>query len=102
MISIDWQQVIGAVILAASALGGIAYAGRAAWTKFRTAKPATPADSSERSADEPAPPGAVEWVADICDAMGNAPDSTKLGALLAGSTRDHARALRISELEAKP
>ena len=99
MISIDWQQIIGAVLFGASAIGGIVYGGKVAWTKFRTAKPAEP---SERLADEPAPPGAVEWVADICDAMGNAPDSTKLGALLAGSTRDHARALRISELEAKP
>jgi len=99
MISIDWPQVIGAILISLSGLGGLAWGGKVAWTKFRTAKPLDP---SERLADEPAPPGAVAWVADICDAMGNAPDSTKLGALLAGSTRDHARALRITELEAKP
>ena len=99
MISIDWQQLIAYLLLGGSALGGIAYGGKIAWSKFRTAKPASP---SERSADEPAPPGAVEWVADICEAMGDASAESKLAALTVGSTRDNARALRIHELEAKP
>jgi hypothetical protein len=99
MISIDWQQLIAYLLLGGSTLGGIAYGGRAAWNKFRTAPPAA---SSERSADEPAPPGAIEWVADICDAMGDASAESKLKALTVGSTRDNARALRITELEAKP
>lgn len=99
MISIDWQQLIAYLLLGGSTLGGIAYGGKAAWNKFRTAKPATP---SERSADEPAPPGAIEWVEDICTAMGSAPPETMLKALKVGSSRDNARALRVAELEAKP
>ena len=99
MISIDWQQLIAYLLLAASGLGSIAYGGKIAWSKFRTSKPKT---ADARSADEPAPPGAVEWVADICEAMGDASAESKLAALTVGSTRDNARALRIHELEAKP
>ena len=99
MISIDWLQVIGAILISVSGLGGLAWGGKAAWTKFRTATPKT---ADDRSADEPAPPGAIEWVSDICDAMGSATAESKLKALLVGSTRDNARALRIYELEAKP
>jgi hypothetical protein len=99
MISIDWQSVIAYLLLSASGLGGIGYAAHAAWTKFRSLKPAEP---KQRAADEPAPPGAVEWVQDIDAAMGDAPDTSKLAALKAGATRDTARSLRIAELEAKP
>jgi len=99
MISANWSQIAGAVLIVVSALGGIVYGAKVAWTKFHDRKPA---GETPRAADEPAPDGAVEWAKDICEAMGTAPDSSKLAALLAGSTRDHARALRISELEAKP
>jgi hypothetical protein len=99
MVSIDWPQVIGAILIAVSGLGGLVWGGKAAWARFRVAKPA---GETQRAADEPAPDGAVEWVSDICQAMGSAPDSSKLAALLAGATRDHARALRITELEAGP
>ena len=100
MISIDWPQVIGAILISVSGLGGLAWGGKTVWTKFRAAKPA--GEQPSRAADEQAPVGAVEWVLDICEAMGSAPDSSKLAALKIGSSRDHARALRITELEAKP
>jgi len=100
MIQIDWQQIIAYLLIGASGLGGIAYGGKAAWTRFRTARPKT-ADES-RPADAGPPDGAVEWVEDIIAAMGSAPDSTKLVALQNGYSRDLAKTLRISELEAKP
>jgi hypothetical protein len=99
MIQIDWQQIIAYLLIGASGLGGLAWGGKIAWAKFRTAKPKT---ADERSADEPAPPGAIEWVSDICEAMGDASAESKLKALTVGSTRDNARAFRITELEAKP
>jgi hypothetical protein len=99
MVSIDWPQVIGAILIAVSGLGGLALSGKTAWTKFRAAKPA---GETQRAADEPAPDGAVDWVSDICDAMGAASPQSKLDAILSGCTRDKARALRITELEAGP
>ena len=99
MIQIDWQQIIAYLLIGASGLGGIAYGGKAAWTRFRTAKPKA---ADERSADDPAPPGAIEWVEDICEAMGDASAESKLYALTVGSTRDNARAFRITELESGP
>lgn len=98
MIQIDWQQIIAYLLLGGSGLGGLIWGGKAAWTKFRSGKPVT----TERSADAPAPAGAVEWVADICTAMGTASAESKLTALRAGSNRDEARQFRITELEAKP
>ena len=56
--------------------------------------------SAKRSADAPAPTGAVEWVKDIVAAMGAAKAETVLKALEDGATRDQARMIRISELEA--
>jgi hypothetical protein len=99
MISIDWPQVIGAILIAVSGFGGLAWGGKAAWTKFRAAQPA---GQTQRAADEPAPDGAVEWASDIAKAMGAASPQSKLDAILSGCTRDKARALRITELEAKP
>jgi hypothetical protein len=101
MISIDWQSILAYLLLGVSGIGGIGWGVKAAWPKIKALKP-KPSGEVTRAADEPAPPGAVEWAVDICEAMGTAPDSSKLAALLAGSTRDHARALRIAELEAKP
>ena len=98
MISIDWQQIIAYMLLGGSGIGGLIWGGKTAWTKFRSAKPAT----AERSADAPAPAGAVEWAVDICKAMGDASADSKLTAILLGVTRDGARQARIAELEAKP
>jgi hypothetical protein len=99
MVSIDWPQVIGAILIAVSGLGALAWGAKAAWERFRVAQPA---GETQRAADEPAPDGAVDWVSDICEAMGSATAESKLKALLVGSTRDKARALRITELEAGP
>ena len=98
MISIDWQQIMAYLLLGGSGIGGLIWGGKAAWTKFRSGKPAT----AERSADAPAPAGAVEWAVDICKAMGDASADSKLTAILLGVTRDGARQARIAELEAKP
>jgi hypothetical protein len=99
MVSIDWPQVIGAILIAVSGLGGLALSGKTAWTRFRAAQPA---GETQRAADEPAPDGAVEWAFDIATAMGAASPQSKLDAILSGCTRDKARALRITELEAGP
>jgi|688.fasta_scaffold03878_14 hypothetical protein len=98
MISIDWQQVIGSILIGGSGLGGAIWAAIIGWKKFRTGSPAT----AERSADAPAPEGAVEWLTDVCKAMGDASAESKLAALIQGATRDQARMLRIAELESLP
>ena len=99
MISIDWQQVIGWILIGGSGLGGTIWAAIAGWKKFRTgAKTAI----TERAADDLPPAGSVDWAVDICEAMGAASAETKLKAILGGATRDDARKLRIAELEAKP
>ena len=98
MISIDWQQIIAYMLLGGSGIGGLIWGGKTAWTKVRSGKPAI----TERSADAPAPAGAVEWAVDICKAMGDASADSKLTAILLGVTRDGARQARIAELEAKP
>ena len=99
MIAIDWQQVIGSILIGGSGLGGAVWAAIIAWRKFRTS---TPAATAERSADAPAPEGAVEWAVDICKAMGDASADSKLTAILLGVTRDGARQARIAELESFP
>ena len=95
MIAIDWQQIIAYLLLGGSGIGGLIWGGKVAWTKFRSGKPA----SSERSADDPAPDGAVEWVEDIVVAMGEASAESVLRALRDGASRDDARSRRIGELE---
>jgi len=97
--SIDWQQVIGSILIGGSGIGGAIWAAIAGWKKFRTG---TTTATAERAADAAAPAGAVEWVADICNAMGNASAESKLTAILLGVTRDGARKARIAELEGKP
>jgi hypothetical protein len=99
VISIDWQQVIGSILIGGSGLGGAIWAAIAGWKKFRTS--ATTA-TVERAADGLPPVGSVDWAVDICEAMGAASAETKLKAILGGATRDDARKLRIAELEAKP
>lgn len=102
MIQINWQQILAYLLLGGSGIGGLIWGGKTAWTKFRSLPAGTTAIPPGRSADEPAPSGAIDWVKDICQAMGDAPDASKLKALQAGSTRDQARSMRITELEAKP
>lgn len=102
MVSIDWTQVIGGLLVGSSALGGIAYAGRAAWKRMKALPPGTTAVAPGRAADELPPAGAVAWAIDISESMGAASAESKLKAILGGATRDDARKLRISELEAKP
>lgn len=99
MIQIDWQQIIAYLLLGGSGIGGLIWGGRAAWTKFRSGNPAKP---TERSADAPAPEGAVEWLVDIFGHMGDASAQSKVDAALKGMTRAEAQQMRIAELEAKP
>jgi len=101
VISIDWQSILAYLLLAVSGLGGLAWGGKLAWSKLKTFAP-QPDGETTRAADEPAPAGAEAWVADICEAMGDASAESKLKALQSGATRDQARALRIAELESKP
>ena len=98
MISIDWQQVIGWILIGGSGMGGAIWAAIVGWKKFRTSSPAA---TAERSADAPAPAGAVEWVKDIQKAMGGASAESVLLALVTGYTRAEAQQMRITELESK-
>ena len=98
MISVDWPQLLGALLIGVSGIGGIGYGGKVAWAKFRDRKPA---EKLRRGADEPAPAGAQAWAHDICEAMGDASAESKLRVIQAGATRDQARQFRITELESK-
>jgi hypothetical protein len=93
MVEINWQAVFGLLLIAAG--GG--WAGWQWWSGRRgeTAPQAT----VTRLADEPPPPGAVEWVQDIQSAMGDASAESILTCLEDGATRDEARSARIKELE---
>jgi hypothetical protein len=101
MISVDWPQLIGALLIGVSGIGGISYGGKLAWAKWRSLPSGETPIPPGRAADEEPPPGSVEWVRDTCTAMSLAPDSLKLAALQAGATRDKARSMWIAELEAK-
>lgn len=118
MVTIDWSFV-GVVL---TSLGGI---GTVAWGAFMLpsilrhikavqsvtadvaqiktvtldVKPSNPLAVVPRGADQNAPPGAVEWVLDICSAMSMAEPGTILESLKVGESRDQARTRRIAELE---
>ena len=94
MITANWPEIIGTLLLVAGGIG-TAVAG---YRRFRT--PSKPAPG--RSADAGPPPGAVEWVLDIEFAMGLSHASCILEALTDGCCRDQARARRIEHLEATP
>ena len=98
MIEINWQEIIGAVVLLLGGLGSATAAGRwflaARKTAITTAQPVWMSDSGP-------PEGAVDWAADLVAAMGQAPADSKLAQILIGSNRDHAQAARIAELEAE-
>lgn len=100
MVDVNWEPIVGSALLAIGAVWSL-IAGGLAWIRRSKAPAATTvtADPLARSADSGPPPDAVAWVVDIVDAMGMAPESSKLAAILAGLTRDQARAKRIQELE---
>ena len=97
MIEINWQEIIGAVVLLIGGLGSATAAGKwfmsARHTAITTAQPA-------RMPDTGPPDGAVAWAADLVAAMGQAPADSKLAQILIGANRDQAQAARIAELEA--
>ena len=116
-VSINWQPIAGAVLL----LAGVVFFA-VQWFRNRphaaqTAKPATPEldnvfeidakkqDSTpkKRRADDPAPPGAVDWVSDVCGAIEGAPAELILGVLKDGGSRESALiAERNSRKPAEP
>ncbi len=102
--SIDWQQVIGSILIGGSGLGGVIWAAIVGWKKFSPAinRPGVTVIPPGRSADDLPPEGAVEWVADIRRRMGSASADTVLDALTKGFTGAQAQELRITELEGKP
>lgn len=105
MLTIDWQQLLGWLLIGGSGLGGAVWGFLKITAGPKSAGVLAPIDSkaaNARSADAPPPEGAVAWVADLCDAMGDASADTKLSVILIGSTRDQARAARIAELEEVP
>jgi len=113
VITVDWSFV-GMILIV---LGGIGTAilAVAKWPAFKAASsgvlsvpqiaapinaPVAEGDpAASRGADVPAPPGAVDWVLDICKAMSMAEPGTILEALKIGESRDQARTRRIAELE---
>jgi len=95
MVSINWQFVAASILLAGGAGGTLFFLGKWIYGFFTR----TTVGVKVRGADELAPPGAVEWVEDICGAMGLAPAETMLSSLKAGQSRDQARATRIAELQ---
>jgi len=95
MISIDWQFLVAIVLLTIGAGGTLFLLGKQLYKFFWNPFP----EESARGADDPAPPGAIEWVEDICIAMGSAPSTSILNSLRAGQSRDQARAARIVELQ---
>ena len=98
MVQINWQEIIGAVVLLIGGIGSATAAGKwfmsARKTAITTAQPA-------RMADTGPPDGAVDWAADLVSAMGQAPADSKLAQILIGANRDQAQAARIAELEAE-
>lgn len=100
-VSLNWQPIVGGLLLIAGAVFAAVQWWRSRPVHQQAAQTGKPAQSQKRSADEPAPPGAVQWVNDIMLAMGDAKAESVLSALADGATRDQARMLRIAELEGK-
>ena len=105
MIAINWPFAIGILLIGGGGLAltviGLRWLvkhGLPKWPRIES-KPADPKEPQPRSADEPPPPGAVEWVKDIVKAMGVAPADDVLGCLTLGYTRDEAQRRRITVLE---
>jgi hypothetical protein len=102
MVSIDWPQVIGAILIAVSGLGALAWGAKTAWTTWKAFPPGTTAVPPGRSADDGPPPGAVEWAKDLQAHMGKASSESILFAIVTGYSRAEALKMRITELEAGP
>jgi len=101
-VSINWQPILGGILIAGGAIWAAVQAWRSRPVKApNPGRPVEPDDPSHRSADEPPPPGAQEWVIDIHSAMGDASEESVLACLRNGATRDQARMARIAELEAR-
>lgn len=111
-IDLNWEPIAGSVLIAIGAVWSL-ITGGLAWRKRQSSRPPRPererandsptavstSADSVRSADAPAPAGAVEWVVDILAAMGKSDSDSVLEALTAGESRDTARARRIAALE---
>lgn len=119
-VTVNWIPILGIGLIVVGLIGG-AIVGGLVWYSKRSSSPvkepvkipAKPVVSvttldgifpekipAKRGADDPAPPGAIEWVQDIVDAMSAAGAPSKLEALLAGSSRNMAQLKRIKEVEA--
>lgn len=96
-VSLNWQPVIGGLLL----IAGAVFAGVQWWRSrpavqqvAQTSKPEKPG----RSADAPAPAGAVEYIKDIEGALLGAPADMILECVRSGLSRDAARSVRIQGL----
>ena len=102
-VSINWQPIAGAVLL----IAGVVLCAVQVWrSRSQAAQTASVRDISvdkKRRADDPAPAGAVDWVADVCGAIDGAPAELILGVLKAGGSRESALiAERNSRKAAEP
>ena len=102
-VSLNWQPILGGLLLVAGAAFAAFQWWRARPTVQQAAQTARPSATDQwlkridgqqslrkRAADEPAPPGAVEWVEDICGVIEGAPDSLILSVLKKGGSRESA------------
>ena len=105
MIQIDWGYTLGlllvvggAVVLLGIGLRWVVTELPKRWPK-QSSTLTDPEQPHVRSAYEPPPPGAVDWVKDISRAMGSADAADTLECLTLGYTRDQAQRQRIADLE---
>ena len=103
-VSINWQPIVGGLLLVIGAVVAAVQWWRSRLQAAQTAKPATPeldnvfdidakkqdSKPKKRRADDPAPLGAVDWVADVCGAIDGAPAELILGVLKDGGSRESA------------
>ncbi len=97
-VAINWPFVGGIALIC---LAPLIWFGPAIWRGLRSIMPQaaqTDGPTQRRSADAPAPPGAVEYIVDIEDALLGAPPEMVLQCLRNGMTRDAARSVRIQGL----
>jgi hypothetical protein len=102
----DWPTIIGGALVALG-IGGTTIPRLLDWwkkrqpsTEFGIIMPQPNLEKESRKSDDKPPAGAVAWVLDIADSMGGASAESVLFALRTGYTRDEARQMRITELEA--
>ena len=85
-VSLNWQPIVGGLLL----IAGAVFAGFQWWRSRPAVQQAKSASQRKRAADEAAPPGAVEWVEDICGVIQGAPDFLILSVLKKGGSRESA------------